>query len=604
MRSVRVELFGNDDLLYRFANEAGPKGRVAATRDALYGVVDAVEDPAHTRVTFAGSDPLEHPDFPDVFERCVERGFAGYRLITDGFGLVHEPVREFLKGRDVELLVVFPASDERFYAPAMRTRARFESCRSGLELAAAAGLEPHVVVSLHRFAAGGIDDTLGWLDKHAIAGALVDYPDVRRASGVGAAGLLDYRDAAALTARIFASNRRSRRVSGFAERWAIPPCGADGALDDYGDLFNQRNRHLRARGRDRLVRVAACQTCDLASACGGVESDYVERFGESQLRPIPLVEANGWYTKPINRLDEVSYQRVSPYESRQAPGTLGLLRINGHCNMGCSFCFVDLSHPDEPIADLRAELDALAASGVTELVVSGGEPTLHPNLPDVLRYARTLPFQSIELQSNGVKLANRDFAAEVVDAGIDIACLSLHSHRAEESDRITKRPKAFARTVQAVHNLRDLGVWTRFAHVINRLNYREVPEFVQFVRTEYPTGKLDICFAIAQEISGQTSTWILPTFSEIRPYVKEALDFCLENDIGFSGLIGQGSYPPCMLDGDLKYYERVMHQVYRSANRSEWYKAPRCEGCSFNEHCVGVRRSYVDTYGDDELVPF
>jgi hypothetical protein len=87
--------------------------------------------------------------------------------------------------------------------------------------------------------------------------------------------------------------------------------------------------------------------------------------------------------------------------------------------------------------------------------------------------------------------------------------------------------------------------------------------------------------------------------------VREALDYCLENDIGFGGMLGQGGYPPCMLDGEMKYYERVLGHIYRSGDHSaQFHKAERCRECSFDAHCVGVRKAYVECYGDAELKPF
>ena len=60
-----------------------------------------------------------------------------------------------------------------------------------------------------------------------------------------------------------------------------------------------------------------------------------------------------------------------------------------------------------------------------------------------------------------------------------------------------------------------------------------------------------------------------------------------------------------MLGGQLRYYENVLDQVFVSEDSSEqFYKAERCRECSFEPYCVGVRRAYVDTYGDDELRPF
>lgn len=604
MRSIRIELFKNDDLIYRFASREGPGGRVATPWPEIEEQLGGIDPDRPPKITISGSDPLEHDALPRLIDRLGEFGVRQFRLVTDGFGLAHDAVLRFLESRGVsEVFVVFPSVDPDTYSKAMRTRRRFEACRAGLENAARFGLEVHVVMPLTRWSAETAEETLAFFKELPLTGLLVELPLPERVPPGLDPILLPYPEAAELVARVFGANRRSRRTSGMFERATIPACGSDGKLGDYGDLFNQRNRHYRVRETDRLVRIPQCTECDIANACRGVDRTYLERFGAEGFRPIPLAEANAWYTKPINRLEEVPYKRFSPYDNKNETGTLGLLRINGHCNMGCSFCFVDLSEPDVAFESLKEEIDRLSDQGVTDLVVSGGEPTLHPALPRVIEYARGVGFDSIELQSNGVRLANKDFARSIAESGLDIACISLHSYKADESDEITKRPRAYGRTVQAIHNLRELGVWTRIAHVINRLNYQDMPEFVRFARQEWETGQVDICFAIAQEMSAQTSTWILPTFTEIKPYVREALDFCLENGMSFSGLIGNGGYPPCMLDGELKYYEQAFDQIHTSSGES-FYKAERCRTCAFDHKCVGVRRAYIDTYGDDEIRPF
>ncbi len=605
MRNVRLAPFTGDDLIYRFCSVAGAAGRAMVPFEALAAQVDALDVERAPLVTLAGSDPLEHPDFPELVARCRARGLTRFRLVTDGYGLASDTVIAFLRDSGIdEVRVVFPTHDPRTYARAMRTRTRFDACAAGLRKAAESGLETHVVVPLTTFAREHADAFLDWLRPLPLSGLLVEAPEVHRVPERFRDALLPYADAARLTAALFAESRRQRRVIGVFERWIVPPCGADGALDDYGDLFNQRYKHYRAHADTPTTRVAACATCDLTSACPGVEPDYLAVYGDAALRPIPLDEANTWYTKPINRLDEIPFKRVSAFDNQERSGKRGLLRINGHCNMGCSFCFVDLSQPNVDVAALTAELDRLAATGVTELVLSGGEPTLHPGLPEVVAHGKRLGFATIELQSNGVRLAHPDYAAQLASAGLDVACLSLHSHDPDVSDRITKRPRAFAKTVQGLHNLRALGVQTRISHVISRLNYRDLPAFVRFARAEFADGPLDICFAIAQEISSQTSTWVLPTFTDIKPFVREALDHCLAHGVTFSGLIGQGSYPPCMLDGDLRYYERALQEVHLSRDTPDWVKPDRCRTCAFDTRCLGVRRSYVATYGDAEIRPF
>jgi hypothetical protein len=60
-----------------------------------------------------------------------------------------------------------------------------------------------------------------------------------------------------------------------------------------------------------------------------------------------------------------------------------------------------------------------------------------------------------------------------------------------------------------------------------------------------------------------------------------------------------------MLDGELKYYQNAYDHLYVSDDwTDQFHKAERCQQCAFNPHCLGVRKSYVETYGDAELVPF
>jgi hypothetical protein len=161
--------------------------------------------------------------------------------------------------------------------------------------------------------------------------------------------------------------------------------------------------------------------------------------------------------------------------------------------------------------------------------------------------------------------------------------------------------------MQALHNFRRLGVLTQLAHVLTKANYQELPDTVRYLRREFPAegGHLSICLAIAQGISDLVFQWVIPTFSEIKPFVSEALDFCLDTGVGFGGMIGQGGYPPCMLDGELRYYANVIDKVFKSDDAAQqFYKPDKCRECSFDPYCLGPRRSYVEHYGDAEIKPF
>ena len=195
----------------------------------------------------------------------------------------------------------------------------------------------------------------------------------------------------------------------------------------------------------------------------------------------------------------------------------------------------------------------------------------------------------------------------MVAAGLTKATVSLHSMDPATSDAITRLPGAFPRTVAGLHQLAALGVDTQLAHVISADNFRALPAFTAAMLDEFAGAgrRLSVCFAVAQRISDLVPRWVLPSFTEIRPYVTAALDACDARGVGYGGLIGQGGYPPCVLSGDLRYHHGVLDKIYASADADQQFaKAPQCARCDFDRHCLGVRRDYLERHGDAELVPF
>ncbi|NKZ15199.1 radical SAM protein [Mycolicibacterium septicum DSM 44393] len=92
------------------------------------------------------------------------------------------------------------------------------------------------------------------------------------------------------------------------------------------------------------------------------------------------------------------------------------------CNLRCPTCFTD-SSPDlrhvVPTADVLANVDQRLArenGRIDVLMLSGGEPTLHPNLAELLGELVARPITRILVNSNGVRIANDDALLDLLTA--------------------------------------------------------------------------------------------------------------------------------------------------------------------------------------------
>jgi 7,8-dihydro-6-hydroxymethylpterin dimethyltransferase len=175
-----------------------------------------------------------------------------------------------------------------------------------------------------------------------------------------------------------------------------------------------------------------------------------------------------------------------PYDCGLCPdheqhSCLAIIEVNQTCNLTCPVCFAD-SAPDRPgtrsLAEVNAMLDALVASeGEPDLVqISGGEPTLHPQIIDILQAAKSRPIRHLMLNTNGIRIA-RDpaFVAELarLKPGFEVY-LQFDSLNPEALKTLRGADLTRIRQ-QALENLEAAGISTTLVAVIRKgLNDHEV----------------------------------------------------------------------------------------------------------------------------------
>lgn len=107
-----------------------------------------------------------------------------------------------------------------------------------------------------------------------------------------------------------------------------------------------------------------------------------------------------------------------------------LFEITARCNLRCRFCFASAGEqqqiPDPDIDELRDLMDAVRPqTGPCNVQLSGGEPTMRDDLPDIIRMAKQR-FGFVQINTNGLRIAQQpELAQQLAKAGLDSAFLQF-----------------------------------------------------------------------------------------------------------------------------------------------------------------------------------
>jgi len=96
----------------------------------------------------------------------------------------------------------------------------------------------------------------------------------------------------------------------------------------------------------------------------------------------------------------------------------GLIEVTGACDLGCPTCYANSGAGDHlPVETIDKMLDLFVESeyGSGEILqISGGEPTLHPQIIDIIKLARSKTIKYILLNTNGLRIArDEEFVKEL-----------------------------------------------------------------------------------------------------------------------------------------------------------------------------------------------
>ena len=157
------------------------------------------------------------------------------------------------------------------------------------------------------------------------------------------------------------------------------------------------------------------------------------------------------------------------------------LEITPRCNLQCRHCYAGSSPwmKDPGSVDWNRAIDESYKLGCRKIQFIGGEPTLHPQLGDLISRARTVGYEFIEVFSNLTAVSDR-LLDKFSSCGVSVAT-SFYSRDPKIHDSITGLSGSFNRTVSGIRRVLARGIPIRVGLILMDVNNQKVDETMRFL---------------------------------------------------------------------------------------------------------------------------
>ncbi len=166
---------------------------------------------------------------------------------------------------------------------------------------------------------------------------------------------------------------------------------------------------------------------------------------------------------------------------------LAYLQITRNCNQKCRFC----SNPPTSCKDLElTEIKKIIRQFIEKkyegIILTGGEPTLHKNLIEIIKYCRKIKFPC-RIITNGQKTSEMKYLNSLIAAGLKHFHISIYSHFSQIQAFLTQNKdslKNIKLTLEHLKKFKEVRVDINIT--INKYNANHLSKLVKFIVKKYP----------------------------------------------------------------------------------------------------------------------
>ncbi|MEI8256485.1 MAG: radical SAM protein, partial [Deltaproteobacteria bacterium] len=317
-----------------------------------------------------------------------------------------------------------------------------------------------------------------------------------------------------------------------------------------------------------------------------VVSDWGPLFQTAPSQPGALVSS-----EELRKFKWTFDQRM---EASRGP-TKVIINVTYVCNNHCTFCAVGTrtQFDGHPVRQ-REHLDKYRAMGVYMVDFDGGEPTMNPELIPLVRYARSIGYERINVTTNGRLSFYEDFARKLVRSGLTTLLFSVHGPDAQSHAQQVGVAEAFEQTVGGIrHSLKHApaGVDLGMNITVTKGNHDKIEALAQLcwdlglrwmnIQFLTPFGRATRWIAPDTAVAAQQAMRVIDRWKDRMKFQVINLPFCF-----------MPGYERYMM-GDLGKLQR--HMVFvnnEDVNLAEYLaerrtRKPVCAGCAHAVFCGG-----------------
>ena len=277
------------------------------------------------------------------------------------------------------------------------------------------------------------------------------------------------------------------------------------------------------------------------------------------------------------------------------------IQVNRHCNNACHFCSNPSNWQNISYEKWIEIINDFVEKKYNGIIFTGWEPTLSPDLPRWISYAKKVWMDS-RIISNGMMCANYEYTKKLAESGLRLIHFSLYSYNHKVHDFLTDTPGSWKKLMHSISNAIALWIQVQINTVINHYNQWHLDTTVKFLIGQFPEIRHIVWNNLDPLMMRKTETALstIPHFTNYEKPLHRAMQFLEQSGRTFR----VERVPLCYMRGYehfstetrkiVKDEERIIHflderQVLEQ--KSDWFmhdKSDACKGCDLNSICGGI----------------